>query len=408
MFKLNSIEKETFKYHIIFSLFNGILNGGLILQEIILKKKFLSSNAVVTIAVMLWPVSNIFSIYWGYYLEHIEERRKLFYVAGIFGRLPLLLSIFVNEGFQLLPILFITYFFNAFIIPVQNTIFQRNYSEKKRTILFGISTSVYSIFTLITSTVIGKILDINEGSFGIIYILCGISGFISLIFLSRIKINEQKLKKKEKFSAIKPIVNMVNEFKVNRDFLQFEVAFTIYGMGILLVLAVIPQFLVNKIQMNYTEISFVRVFLLHSVFAIFMPLSAYMNKFIHPIGITGVSYFLLFIFSTFLGFIPYQTIIPLKILVVIAFFIYAISMTGVEITWSLGSIYFTRGHDAIVHQSIHVTLTAIRGLLAPPLGLLIMNKVNDLSAFLTGSFFFLIASFVMFALYRKMKRKVDL
>lgn len=407
MLKLNQIEKETFKFHILFSLFNGILNGGLILQEIILKKKFSSPNIIITIAVMLWPVSNLFSIYWGYYLENIQERKKLFYLAGIFGRLPLVLSIFVKEGFQLLPILFITYFFNAFIIPVQNTIFQRNYTDKKRNLLFGLSISVFSIFTLITSTIIGKILDINEGSFGIINIFCGVSGFISLIFLSKIEINEKKSKKNERFSAFSPVLNMIKEFRNNKDFLQFETAFTIYGMGILLVLAVIPQFLVNKIQLSYTEISFVRVFMLHTIFAIFMPLSAYLNRYIHPIGLTGVSYFLLFLFSTILGFIPYQTLFPMKSLVVFSFFIYAVAMTGVEITWYLGSIYFTRGKDAIVHQSIHVTLTAVRGLLAPPLGLLIMSKINDLAAFLTGSFFFLLSSFVMISLYKKIKRKID-
>ncbi len=407
MLKLNQIERETFKYHLLFSLFNGILNGGLALQEIILKKKFISPNTVITIAVMLWPVSNLFSIYWGYYLEHIEDRKKLFYLAGFLGRLPLALSIFVKEGYQLLPILFITYFFNSFIIPVQNTIFQKNYTEKKRNILFGISISVYSIFTLITSTIIGKLLDMNEGAFGIIYLLCGLSGFLSLIFLSKIKINEKKIKKVEKFSIFSPIMNMIKEFRENRNFLQFEIAFTIYGMGILLVLAIIPQFLVNKINMNYSEISFVRVFMLHLVFAIFMPLSGYLNRYIHPIGLTGFSYFLLFIFSTSIGFIPYQTLFPAKSLVVLVFFIYAVAMTGVEITWYLGSIYFTRGKDAIVHQSIHVTLTAIRGLLAPPLGLLIMSKVNDLAAFLTGSLFFLISSFVMLNLYRKIKRKID-
>ncbi len=408
MYKLNFIEKETLKYHIFFSILNGILNGGLMLQEIILKKKFLSSNTVVTIAVMLWPVSNLFSIYWGYYLEHIENRKKWFYLAGIFGRLPLLLSLFVEKGYQLLPILFITYLFNSFIIPAQNTIFQKNYTDKNRTLLFGISTSLYSIFTLISSTIIGKVLDLNEDLFGIIYLLCGISGFLALIFLSKIRLNEKKIQRKIKFDISTPALNMIREFKNNKYFFQFEVAFTIYGMGILLIFAVIPQFLVNKIQMSYYEISFVRVFLLHSVFAILMPLSAYLNKYIHPIGLTGVSFFTLFIFSTFIGFIPHQTVLPIKTLVILAFFIYAVAMTGVEITWFLGSIYFTMGKDAIVHQSIHVSLTALRGLLAPPLGLLIMTKVNEIAAFLTGGFFFLISSIVMLNLYGKMKRKVDL
>uniref|UniRef100_A0A7C4YDS2 MFS transporter n=1 Tax=candidate division WOR-3 bacterium TaxID=2052148 RepID=A0A7C4YDS2_UNCW3 len=402
MLRLNEVEKKTFKYHLLFSLFNGILNGGLSLQEIILKKKFNSPNSIVTIAVMLWPLSNLFSIYWGYHLENIEERKKLFYIAGIFGRLPLLLSIFINNGGQLLPILFITYFFNAFIIPVQNTIFQRNYTNERRNLLFGLSLSVYSIFTLISSTIIGKLLDMNDKFFGIIYGLCGFSGFISLLFLSRIEINERKNNKKREFKLLQPVLNMINEFKENNQFLQFEIAFTIYGMGILLILAVIPQFLVNKIKMSYSEISFVRVFLLNIVFSIFMPLSGYLNRYVHPIKITGISYFFLFIFSTLLGLTPYQNIFSVKGMVIFSFIIYAIAMAGVEMTWYLGSIYFAKDKDAVVHQSIHVSLTAVRGLLAPPLGLFIMSRFNDLSAFLTGSFFFLVSSIVMLLLLKKM------
>ncbi|MCK4226565.1 hypothetical protein KAX29_06720, partial [candidate division WOR-3 bacterium] len=89
MIKLNPLEKSTFVNHLIFSSLNGIFFGGLMLQEIIARKTLLSSNLVVTFVTMVWPVANLFSIYWGEYLEGRKDRKNLFFIAGILGRLSL-------------------------------------------------------------------------------------------------------------------------------------------------------------------------------------------------------------------------------------------------------------------------------------------------------------------------------
>ncbi|RKZ22244.1 hypothetical protein DRQ23_05530, partial [bacterium] len=61
MLKLNRLERETFKYHAVYSLLNGIMYGGLWLQEIISRKTLHSSNLVITFISMVWPVANLFS-----------------------------------------------------------------------------------------------------------------------------------------------------------------------------------------------------------------------------------------------------------------------------------------------------------------------------------------------------------
>jgi len=405
MFRLNELEKTTFKYHLIFSMLNGALNGGLVLQEIIVRKTLHSSNLIVTFVTMVWPVSNLFSIYWGEYIEGKKDRSNLFLIAGFFGRLSLILTLFVKTGGNFLLLLLLVYSFNAFIIPVQNSIFQFNYREKVRGVLFGFSQSVYSLSLLLTSLIFGKLLDYNEQLFRPLFVFIGILGFFAILALKKIKVAalpERKRRTKSNF-LVKPIIVTLQEFRENKPFLLYEIAFFIYGIGYLSVLPIIPQFLVNKLKMTYTQISIGRVVIAQLGIALLAPLSGFVQSLINPLVFSGFSFLILSFYPVLLAFSIFQGIMdPIKF-VYIAFAVFSIGMAGVMITWTLGSIYFARGKDAALHQSVHVTLTAFRGLIAPPLGYFLMTRFSDTVGFFNASLMFFVGAVIMFVTYWKYK-----
>ncbi len=404
MLKLNSLERETFINHLIFSSLNGIVFGGLMLQEIIARKTLLSSNLVVTFVTMVWPVANLFSIYWGEYLEGRKDREKLFLIAGILGRISLILTFFVRTGEHFVLLLLLIYSFNAFIIPVQNSVFQFNYRKKNRGVLFGFSQSVYASFLLITSFLFGKVLDYNEILYKPLFAIIGIFGFLGILALRKIKVDIPEVVREGKsHPVISPIITTIYEFRKSKSFLWYEIGFMVYGFGYLMILPIIPQFLVNKLSMTYTQISIGKVIIANAGIALFAPLAGFIHKRLNPLIFSGLSFIVLGFYPILLNFSIFQNIMDPVIFVYLAFGVFSIGMAGVFTNWQLGSIYFARERDSAMLQSVHVTLTAIRGLFAPLLGYFLMSRFSDTTGFVWSSTMFFLASIIMFIAYNKCK-----
>ncbi|TEU00383.1 MAG: MFS transporter [Candidatus Stahlbacteria bacterium] len=409
MLKLNSLEKNTFKNHLIFSATNGIVFGGLMLQDIIARKTLLSSNLVVTFVTMVWPVANLFSIYWGEYLQGRKDRRTLFLIAGFLGRLSLILTFFVHTGKHFVLLLLLVYSFNAFIIPVQNSIFQFNYRKKNRGILFGLSQTAYALFLLIASFLFGRVLDYNEFLFRPLFAAVGLFGYLGILALRRIKVEIPEIVKGAKsHPVVSPIITTIYEFRNNKPFLWYEIGFMVYGFGFLMVLPIIPQFLVNKLGMTYTQISIGKVIIANAGIALFAPVAGFIHKRLNPIIFSGLSFIILGFYPLLLNLSIFQNFMEPVNFVYLSFGVFSIGMTGVFINWQIGSIYFARGKDSAMLQSVHVTLTAIRGLFAPLLGYFLMSKFSDSIGFVSSSIMFFLASIIMFITYIRCREYLKL
>lgn len=405
MLKLNSLERNTFINHLIFSSTNGIVFGGLMLQEIIARKTLLSSNLVVTFVTMVWPIANLFSIYWGEYLQGRKERGKLFIIAGVMGRLSLILTFFVHTGKHFVLLLLLVYSFNALIIPVQNSIFQFNYRKEKRGVLFGVSQTFYAFFLLITSYFFGRILDFNDSLFRVLFAGVGIFGYFGILKLSRIKVDIPEMVKEAKLHpVISPVITTIYEFKINKSFLWYEIGFMIYGFGYLMLLPIIPQFLVDKLGMTYTQISIGKVMIAYSGIAILSPLAGMIQRRLNPVIFSGVSFFILGFYPLLINLSIIQKFINPVVFVYLGFAVFSIGMAGVFMNWQIGSIFFAKEKDSAMLQSVHVTLTAVRGLFAPLLGYFLMSKFSDSTGFLSSSYMFFISSIIMFVTYVRCKK----
>ncbi|MCK4322470.1 MFS transporter [candidate division WOR-3 bacterium] len=409
MLKLNSLEKSTFLNHLLFSATNGIVFGGLMLQEIIARKTLLSSNLVVTFVTMVWPVANLFSIYWGEYLQGRKDRRVLFLIAGLLGRLSLALTFFVHTGKHFVLLLLLVYSFNAFIIPVQNSIFQFNYRKKNRGILFGFSQTAYALFLIIASFLFGKVLDYNEFLFRPLFAAVGLFGYLGILALRRIKVEIPEIVKGAKsHPVVSPIITTIYEFRNNKPFLWYEIGFMIYGIGYMIMLPIIPQFLVNKLGMTYTQISIGKVMIAFSGIALLAPLAGSIQERLNPIIFSGLSFIILGFYPLLLNLSIFQNFMEPVNFVYLSFVIFSIGMAGVFINWQIGSIYFARRKDSAMLQSVHVTLTAIRGLFAPLLGYFLMSKYSDSIGFVSSSIMFFLASIIMFITYIRCREYLKL
>ena len=132
----------------------------------------------------------------------------------------------------------------------------------------------------------------------------------------------------------------------------------------------------------------------------------------------GVTQYIFFVFMTFACLSLYPAILLISTyllgtayvnyIVYLAFLVFGIAMSAIFISWSISSIYFAGSDDVSMYQSVHVTLTGLRGVFAPFLGYFILEILGIRFVFLTAILLFLTASVLSYRLYLVMKCEQEL
>ncbi len=402
---LNQTEKKTFIILMISTFLAGLVTCLSSIQDIIAKKALHSLDWQLTLLTMIWPVSNFFSIWWGKILENAKNKAKYFVIVAFLGRLILVFGLWVNNMTEFLLLLTLVYFFSSLLIPATNSIYQNNIEKQNRGKLFGYSVSTGTFLSMIITFIAGKLLDTNEDMFRWILFFTGISGCLSSLILSFVKINssdrhtDTKISLKELF--ISPVSRTFQLLKSNKDFAQFERNFSLYGLGFLMVIPIIPIYLVEHLNMNYTS-TFIAKGILAQVGVLL--LSPFFGKLHDRKNIFHFGSIVFAILSLYpLGFILsilFHSPLISVILVFASYLIYGIAMAGVNITWTMGSITFAGKEDSAMYQSVHISITGIRGLIAPLFGFLVYKSMGIISVFIISFLCELIASFTSYRYYK--------
>ncbi|MEO0236876.1 MAG: MFS transporter [candidate division WOR-3 bacterium] len=402
LIKLDKREKHTFYLLLIGSIFNGISLGVLLLQEFILRKTLFGNLFEITILVMIQPVSNLFSIFFYFLSKYFKRKNDFFLIIAFFGKLILLFMLITRSSIFFLLIISVFYIFNTFMNPLFSNIMQLNFSPKNRGLVYGIVSSVSVLSTLIVSNISGKMLDINDNLYKLLFSISAISGFLCCFFYSRIKIKKIKQKKiEEKISFLQPFKIILKILKENRDFTKYEIFFFIYGIGYLIILPAIPVYFVDVLKLDYSKISFIRGFLGQLGYIIFFPFVGFFLDRINLFIYSSLTFFLLSFYPLFLLF---SSIFPNPLIFVyISFLFFSISMSAVSVIWDLSSIYFAKENDSSQFQNVHIFLTGIRGMIIPSLGYLILKFSSPKLLFLLSTTFFILSSLGMGYLFYKSK-----
>lgn len=407
---LSPLERGTAVMLLVAALFNGFLVSLNQTQDIIARKALHALDWQLMLMTMIWPVANFFSVWWGRVFERSCHKPRYFIVAGIIGRLVLVLAIWLttmNEFLALLGLLFVS---NSIIIPAQNSIYQRNIDPTRRARVFGLTLSLGMAVSIVVTFIAGRFLDLREDSYRLILLVTGICGFANAIALAFIKIQEPVTNRlceplNWKQTLLEPISGTLNLLKEDRHFAAFERSFSIYGMGFIMMQPVIPIYLVDNLKLSYTTNFLAKAILFQLGMLFLSPLIGKIHDRQHPFrfissafGILAVFPLLIVVSSLWRGYSLWPVI-----LVFAAYLIFGIAMTGVNISWNMSSIFFAGKRDASIYQSVHVTMTGIRGLVAPVLGIALMEIFNITVVFVVAAGFFLAASIVSYRDWRRLK-----
>jgi MFS family permease len=407
--RLNKIEKRTFILLMISTFFNGFIMSLGNIQDIISKKTFHALDWQLTLLAMVWPVSNFISIWWGQVLEHSKHKARYFLLVAILGRLVLITGLWLVNMNQFLILLTFMFSFSSLLIPATNAIYQENISTHNRGRVFGFTVSLSTLISMLLTYFAGRMLDIHENSVHLILVTCGIAGFISATVLSLVKFDENYQKPKlgkltpHEF-AFTPIKRMMEILKTNKEFAKFERNFSAYGMGFIIMQPVLPIYMVQTLQLNYTSNFLAKGILSQLGILLLSPILGKLHDKFHPHKFTALSFGALAMFpALFLVSGMMHTRFGAILLVNIAFAFFGVAMTGVNLSWNMGTIYFAGKGESPMYQSVHVTLTGIRGVVAPLLGLVLLRLFGIFSVFIFALCALIFASWLSYRDYKNYK-----
>lgn len=408
---LSPSEKHSTYLLLIAALFNGVVQSLNQTQDIIARKALHAQDWQLMLMTMIWPISNFLSIWWGRIFENSCHKSRYFLLAGIVGRLSMVYALWLVSMNEYMVLLGLVFSANSLLIPAQNSIYQRNIDISRRAKVFGYTISLGMIVSIAFTFFAGRMLDINEQSFRWILVATGFCGFVSCAVLSMIRIQVPIGSKNCSRSSFRnhlldPIKRTLTLLKENKPFAAFERSFSIYGMGFIMMQPIIPIYLVDKLNLSYTNNFLAKGVLSQVGLLLLSPIIGKIHDRMHPFKFISRSFALLMVFpllfvvSSLWGG---ESIIPV-VIVFVAYFIFGVAMTAVNVSWNMSSIYFAGKDDASMYQSVHVTMTGIRGLIAPMLGFALLRIFNITAVFVVAAGFLAWAAIISYRDYKRIRQ----
>jgi len=398
---LNKKEKRTFSLHLTYSVIEGFIAGILVLNEFVFLKSLHGSNYQIGFLFQFSVVSMALLLLFNEFIRRIRNKKYLLRITGIVTRAPLFIMLLfptdIQEltGTNLYHILFLSIFLvyfaaNLVIFPTINLLLKSNYEHPNFGELYGYATSANKVLMLFSTLLFGILLDVDNFAFTYIYPGLALLSITSLFLLSNIEYEKKEFTpvKEPFFKAIRQSSSrIISILQFNRPYLHFEIGFMLYGFAFMSTVAVITIFYERALDLNYTSVGFYKN--VYNIIAILLlPLFGRIIGRIDPrrfAMITFSSFLLYFFFMGLTEYLPYNfqwlgiSIYPVLIMAVLFNGIFAATMA---LLWYIGSAYFCRKEEAADYQSVHLSLTGVRAIFAPLLGILFYELIDFSGTFL--------------------------
>ncbi len=387
---LRGDERRAFRLHITSAILGAVAAGVMLNHDYIATRGLHATVWQITLLTMIWPVSNLFSVFASHWLERRGSYFRTILTAGALLRLPIVLMYFSSNVNVMLVLLVFYFASNSVVIPGQNAVIRYRYGEGRRATLFGWGMSVFTLVSLPAAMIAGALLDADFQFYRILFVAEGVFGVGHALFIALMA----------RGMRIEPVRHDPSEpgffrrlllvFARDREFARFEAYFMLYGVGFMVVLPAIPFFASDVLGLTYEQYAIARGVIGQLGILFLGPFMGARVDRIHPFRFTGTVCIILGFYPLALmagGFFPGAG----RIFFYLAYAIFALGMAGIMISWNMSSLHFAPEGQTATYQGLHVSLTAVRGLFAPILGSLLMTHSGYTDTFLVSSGCFITA-----------------
>ncbi len=417
--ELSKSEQKAFQLHIIYSIIEGIILGVLALNEFVFVRSLLGSDYQLGFLFQFSMIVFIFLLFFNEFLNRAKSRKKLLRYAGILTRAPLVVLIFFPASadavsgtsvyhYIFLTVFFIYYMGNPIIYPTINLFLKTNYRHQNFGYLYSYATSLNKIAMLLATLTYGFLLDADNYAFRWVFPLIAILAIGNLFLLSMIPYKDNPSEKTAAFisSVKKSAWRMWEIIRDNKPYRDFEMGFMFYGFAFMITVTVVVIFFNEQLMMNYTSYAFYKN--IYNVLAIVMlPFFGKLLGKIDPRKFAAITFGSL---MTYLFFVMLTEYFPqasnwaelqIYYMLIPAFIAHGVFAASMSLLWSIGSAYFCRQEEASDYQSVHLTLTAIRAIFAPILGIVFYKTLGFTWTFMISIVSLALAMLLMRWSYRR-------
>ncbi len=397
----------------------GVVLGVLALNEFVFIKSLHGTNYQLGFLFQFSMIIFLFLIFTNAFLKRVRNRKRLLRMTALLTRLPLLLVFFFpsnTEAMLAQPVyhyiylgLFLVYFSgNIVIYPNINFLLKTNYTHKNFGKLYSYATSFNKVIMLVVTFVYGYLLDVDNYIFTWIIPLTGILAVISGYVLSSIPYREEQLvMKRTIFKAVgDSIREMTGILKNNAPYRHFEGGFMLYGFSFMISVTVITIYFYEALDLNYSSVAFYRNS--YNILAIILlPVAGKLLGDIDPRKFASLTYLSITLYIFFLmltSYFPYHfEFLDITIYYTLIFYIlfHGIFAATMVLLWNIGSAYFCQPEEAGTYQSLHLSLTGVRAIFAPLLGVFFYELFGFTVTFSIAIFSLLLAMLLMRWSYKR-------
>ncbi len=423
--KLSSKNKQrhTFFLHLIYSILNGIILGVLALNEFVLIKNLKGSDYQIAFLVQFTTLILIFSVFLNELLRRTKHKKRMLRITALITRLPLLALFFFPNNLQtvsnsfiyqliFLGIFLLYYSANPIIFPLINQLLKNNYETKNFSKFYSYATTVNKIVILLVTFGTGILFDKYPNAYTYVYPFLAILGISAIFILLKIEYKAPEIDEIQRGfydSVKKSLVSLWNILRHNKPYRDFEIGFMLYGFAWLSTSAVVALFLEKSLGLSYTNIAFYKnTYTIISI--VLTPLAGKLLGKIDPRKFAIFNFGALLLYIFFMGMSEYVTPgikiynIFIQWTLLASYIFYGLFAAMMGMLWYIGSAYFCKTHQVAEYQAIHLSLTGMRGVFAPLIGIFFYRMIGYSGVYLLAIIFLSLSILLM--LWSMKKRKM--
>jgi MFS family permease len=271
--------------------------------------------------------------------------------------------------------------------PHRNALLRANYPLEVRGRVYGLVSAVTYAASTAAALLVSPLIDSDAKWVRIVFPAAAVCGIAAHLLLARIRWRRdgrREVKEETRVVAVKDALGGAwrrsrATLAKDRGFLDFEVGFMLYGLGLLMATPLIPTFAERDLVVSTSEWAAAQRLAFPLAQLLLLPLVGRLCDRMGIFRVSGLSFAMLVLF--FLG----MTQVTGATTLVVAFVVYGVAMAGVNVGWSLGPLHFAPPGEAHHYTSIHVSMVGIRSVVGPPIGYGVAKMLSPSAAFVLAA-----------------------
>ncbi len=295
----------------------------------------------------------------------------------------------------------ISQIFLSGVVTVRSSLWKHNYPPKDRGRIAARLQALRMLLAVLMLSIMSAIFDMDPGYYRWIYPVAAVSGLFGLLILQRIHVRHERsdlaaiargtesVERMNLLSAVSPktvLTNMSRILHADPRFAHYLAAQMVFGFGVQMVIPVLVIVVRDAFQTYWA--SAMLIIIIPKLF-IFASLPRWgrlydrisVSRFRVYIGLCAaggilVGMFAVIAVSTTSSRSDDTLFSAGAVLFTLRAIMQGLHQGGGSLAWNLGHLHFSKRNDAEVYMGVHVTLTGLRGVIAPFAGVALAASIG--------------------------------